>query len=109
MSRPPRSRGAGIGDRLAETLQDDLADIASTIGWIDSQPPVEATDPVAPEPGPAGFDLAEGGQAADGFDLLLDDFASAVDAMFEARDHSLKADPAQPEPACLAPGESVTD
>ena len=89
MSRQ-RPRAAAIAERLSEVLQDDLADIASTIGWIDATPPSPdeaAAQPLIEEEAPP-----DPGQAPDGdpsFDLLLDDFASAVDAMFSARDETL--------------------
>ena len=90
MSRP-KPRGAAIGDRLSEVLQDDLADIASTMDWIDAGPPptVEAAS--------AAADAAPAPEAADPIaadptlDLMLDDFALAVDAMFSVRDQVLAA------------------
>lgn len=82
MSRP-RPRGAVIAERLSEALQDDLADIASTIDWIDAAPVAVA------DPAPAGnrddADVDPAPMAATPLDLMLDDFASAVDAMFSAR------------------------
>ena len=94
MSRP-KPRGAAIADRLSEVLQDDLADIASTMDWIDAAPVA------APVVTPAGkvAPLAEPVDplADQSLDLMLDDFALAVDAMFSSRDRILATDGISPD------------
>lgn len=86
MSRA-KPRGAAIAERLSEALQDDLADIASTMGWIDSAP--SRVDAPGSQPdlddAAALLDPVEGAGVDSSLDLMLDDFASAVDAMFSAR------------------------
>lgn len=87
----PKQRGAAIGDRLSEVLQEDLADIASTMDWIDAGPPPSTAGESA------GADAAPAPEAAapiaidPTLDLMLDDFAQAVDAMFSVREQVLAA------------------
>lgn len=94
MSRAKPRRGAAVADRLSEALQDDLADVASTMDWIDAAPPEvkpppgEADSAASAEPGSGPVPATD-----TGLDLMLDDFALAVDAMFSARDKVLASQP----------------
>ncbi len=74
---------------MSEVLQDDLADIASTMDWIDAAPaPLPAVPPAAAV-SPSG--VASDPPPDPALDQMLDDFAFAVDAMFSSRDRLLTA------------------
>lgn len=91
----PKPRGAAIAGRLSEVLQDDLADIASTMDWIDAAPAPLPVVPQAAAVSPSG--VASDPPPDPALDLMLDDFAFAVDAMFSSRDRVLTTGGDAPE------------
>lgn len=100
MSRPPKGRHPAIGDRLARSLDGQLADIASTMGALDLD-----ADPVAGAPpgavGDADAAPTSGGPdcPADGnpgepsapppLDFVIDEFEDAMGAMLDDKARAL--------------------
>ena len=104
MSRPPRGRHPTIGNRLSNSLDGQLADIASTIGALDldASPPDGAPAGEASgsdDPGPEDPTRVIGEPAAPAsLDGMLDEFEVAMGAMLDARARTPPPRPADGPP-----------
>jgi hypothetical protein len=100
MSRPPKGRHPAIANRLAQSLDGQLADIASTMGALDlDADPVAGAAPDAvgdadAAPMSVGPDIPADGNpgeppAPPPLDFVLDEFEGAMGAMLEDKERAL--------------------
>lgn len=97
MSRPPKGRHPALADRLARSLDGQLADTASTMGALDldagpnrAAPPAAAGDTGATSTSAEAEAAAAGDpggppQAPPALDSVLDAFEDAMGAMLDDR------------------------